>query len=138
MPSIINDPKQLCDAARDAANNAYVEYSNFRVGAALTTKSATYTGANVESASYGLSLCAERAAITKAVNAGDRDLVRLAIACVDAKPELGINGIMPCGACRQWFIEFAPELEIIIWSENDGKIIGTYIAEDLLSNPFKL
>jgi cytidine deaminase len=123
--------------AYEAAKLAYARYSNFRVGAALmTTTGETYTGANVENASYGLSICAERATIAKAVGSGDTGLVRLAVACIDARPEAGINELMPCGACRQWFIEFAPDLEILVWSASEE--IHRFMARDLLPVPFSL
>jgi cytidine deaminase len=137
MAVVVDDKsRELCEMACEAAKLAYVKYSNFRVGAALITAEATYTAANVENASYGLTLCAERAAIARAVTAGDRNLVRLAVACIDASPTAGINEAMPCGACRQWFIEFAPDLEVFIWSPS-GKILG-FTAQELLYMPFKL
>src|ERR1700689_4258453 len=111
----------LCKLARDAAELAYAKYSHFRVGAALQTAISTYTAANVENSSYGLSLCAERAAIAKAISVGDRALIRIAVACVDATPESKLNANMPCGACRQWFVEFSRALEVLIWSPS-GKI----------------
>jgi len=130
------EARQLCELACDAAKYAYAKYSNFRVGAALVTTRKTYKAANVENASYGLSLCAERAAIAQAVTSGDTGLVRLAVACIDAAPNDGINAAMPCGACRQWFVEFAPDLEVLIWSASGE--IHKFRADDLLSVPFKL
>src|SRR5208337_4443612 len=121
--------RKLCKMACDAAELAYVKYSNFHVGAALITTESIYSAANVENASYGLTLCAERAVIARAVTAGDRNLVRLAVACIDASPEAGINETMPCGACRQWFIEFAPDLEVLIWSPSE---IRGFSARELL------
>jgi cytidine deaminase len=128
--------RELCDSAREAAKFAYAKYSNFRVGAAVFTPTAVYSGANVENASFGLSLCAERAAITKAVTSGDLRLTRLAVACIDADPSGGINLAMPCGACRQWFVEFSPELEVLVWTPSDD--IYSFTAKDLLSVPFTL
>jgi cytidine deaminase len=135
-PVIDDSARELCEMARDAARLAYVKYSNFHVGAALITKKSTYSAANVENASYGLSLCAERAVIAQAVTAGDTSLVRLAVACIDANPKAGINATMPCGACRQWFVEFAPDLEVLIWSVS-GEIHG-FSAQELLYKPFML
>src|SRR5215469_15762845 len=106
--------RALCDLARDAALLAYAKYSNFRVGAALATGGAVYSSANIENASFGLSLCAERAVIARAVTSGETRLVRIAVACIDAKPGAGLNSAMPCGACRQWFVEFSPQLEVLI------------------------
>jgi cytidine deaminase len=128
--------RELCEVARAAARLAYVKYSHFRVGAAVATPSGVYSGANVENASYGLTLCAERAAITRAVTSGDLELTRIAVACVDANPADGINAAMPCGACRQWFVEFAPDLEVLIWTQA-GEICK-FLARDLLAVPFIL
>jgi len=128
--------RELCDVARAAAELAYVKYSHFRVGAAVATATAVYGGANVENASYGLTLCAERAAITRAVTSGDLELTRIAVACIDAKPADGMNAAMPCGACRQWFVEFSPDLEVLIWTP--AAEIYTFVARDLLAVPFIL
>lgn len=131
------DARNLCDLAYDAAKLAYAKYSSFRVGAALKTSTGeTYTGANVENASYGLSLCAERITISKAITSGDTGLVRLAVACIDASPEAGIDEYMPCGACRQWFMEFAPNMEILIWTASQD--IRQFTVKDLLPFPFSL
>jgi cytidine deaminase len=133
-----DDPgaRELCDVARAAAKLAYVKYSHFRVGAAVATASGIYSGANVENASYGLTLCAERAAITRAVTSGDLELTRIAVACIDANPGEGLNAAMPCGACRQWFVEFAPDLEVLIWTP--AAEIYRFVARDLLAVPFIL
>lgn len=128
--------RALAAAACAAAQFAYAKYSRFRVGAALETANGSYSGANVENASYGLTLCAERAAIAKAVTAGDLALRRIAVACIDAAPEAGLNEAMPCGACRQWFVEFAPGLEVLIWTP--GGDIYQFTARDLLAVPFVL
>jgi cytidine deaminase len=128
--------RELCQAARGAAEFAYAKYSRFRVGAAVATTGGIYTGANVENASYGLTLCAERAAIAKAVTSGDLALSRIAVACVDAAPGDGLNAAMPCGACRQWFVEFDPGLEVLIWTPAGD--IYQFTARDLLAVPFVL
>ncbi|HEY3882841.1 MAG TPA: cytidine deaminase [Trebonia sp.] len=130
------EARELCQAACAAAELAYAKYSRFRVGAALVTANGIYTGANVENASYNLGLCAERSAISRAVTAGDRDLVRIAVACIDASPRDGVNAAMPCGGCRQWFVEFAPDLEVLVWTP--GGDIYTFTARDLLAVPFVL
>ena len=90
----------------------------------------------MENASYGLTLCAERAAIAKAVTSGDLALRRIAVACVDAAPDDGLNAAMPCGACRQWFVEFDPGLEVLIWTPVGD--IYQFTARDLLAVPFVL
>ncbi len=94
--------EDLIDKALQARDNAYVPYSGFKVGAALRASSGrVYQGCNVENASYGLSICAERVALTAAAAAGERHVVALAV--VTADREL----TPPCGACRQFLVEFA-------------------------------
>ena len=94
---------QLIAAAMRARRNAIAPYSKFPVGAALLTKSGRIIdGANVESASYGLTCCAERVALFKALTEGEREFT--AIAVVARAPK----GAMPCGACRQLLAEYAP------------------------------
>jgi cytidine deaminase len=101
------DRQQLIQAALDAQKRAYCPYSNFPVGAAIQTASGkVYEGVNVENASFGLTLCAERVAAAAAVAAGDRDFVAIAI--------VSRGGATPCGACRQFLAEFNPALPITI------------------------
>jgi cytidine deaminase len=102
-----SDREELIRAAFDAQNRAYCPYSDFPVGAALRTASGTiYQGVNVENASYGLTICAERVAASAAVAAGERELMAIAVA--------SRGGVTPCGACRQFLAEFNPDLPIIL------------------------
>jgi cytidine deaminase len=98
---------ELIRAAMDAQQRAFCPYSNFPVGAALRTANRKiYQGVNVENASFGLTLCAERVAASAAVAAGDREFVAIAVA--------SRGGVTPCGACRQFLAEFNPALPIIM------------------------
>ena len=121
--------RRLVEKAGRAREKAFVPYSHFQVGAALeTAKGRVYTGANVESASYGLTLCAERVAIFKAVSSGERRFRRLAVV-VDT-PQL----TPPCGACRQIIWEFCGDVEVVLSSPR-GKT-ALYRMRALLPKPF--
>lgn len=126
--------QQLCIAAQEIAKRAYAPYSKFRVGAAIFAGDQIYTGVNVENASYGLTLCAERAAFAKAISEGERDFRAIAVACIDATEiEQNIQAFMPCGACRQWMVEFAKDAEIIICGTN-----RVFRVETLMPMAFQL
>jgi len=113
--------QDLVRRAIAARRLAYVPYSNFPVGAALLTRSGkTYTGCNVENASYGLTVCAERIAIWKAISEGETEFVALAVAT-------NIGG-SPCGACRQVMAEFAPDMPVLI-ADLSGQANATSVAE---------
>ena len=100
--------KELLDLAWQAREQSYSPYSHFAVGAALECADGTvYTGCNVEGASYGNTICAERTALVKAVSEGKRSFKRVAI--VANSPEY----TAPCGICRQMLYEFAPELRVL-------------------------
>jgi len=111
------DRETLLQAARDAARRAYAPYSRFRVGAAVVVRTPgrprIVTGANVENGSYGLTLCAERAALAAASmlgeGAGPPRIEQVAVACIDAPPDAPASALSPCGACRQWLAELAPD-----------------------------
>lgn len=99
---------ELTRRAREVMRNAYAPYSNFHVGAAIEAEDGTiHVGCNVENASYGLTICAERMAVGAAVAAGKRSLKRVAVATTVEPPAT------PCGACRQLLAEFGLDLEII-------------------------
>lgn len=101
--------KQLFDAAKRALENAYAPYSKFRVGAAIRTRQGEiFTGCNIENSSYGLTVCAERIALFKAVSEGQKEFDVLAL--ISESP----NAVAPCGACRQVLAEFAPDLRILL------------------------
>jgi len=115
----------LVKAARDAAANAHCPYSHYPVGAAvLTLDGQIYTGCNVENVSYGLSNCAERTALFKAVSAGCRDFAALAVAGGLKKPAA------PCGACRQVLAEFCtPETTVYIARLKGGAVTKMTVGE---------
>ncbi len=122
--------KDLIEKAKRARPNAYAPYSNFKVGAALLTASGkVYTGANVENASYALTVCAERAAVQKAVNQGDKDFLKIAVVA-DRNPP-----VTPCGACRQVLSEFAENIEIVC-ANLQGKV-RKYTLKQLLPQAFR-
>lgn len=133
-----HDEEELCKLARLIAEVAYVPYSRFRVGAAILGKRGTHVAANVENASYGLSLCAERAAFAKAVSEGEKvgDLQALAVACIDASSSRGLQELLPCGACRQWMDEFRIDGPIFICGP-DGQV-REFSLSALLPTPFRL
>ncbi|MEK7466763.1 MAG: cytidine deaminase [Planctomycetota bacterium] len=102
--------RQLLTAARRAAKNAYAPYSRFKVGAALLGRNGSIvTGCNVENASFGLTICAERAAIASAVAQGMRQFASIAVVALGPKGKR----VRPCGACRQVMAEFSPSLRVI-------------------------
>lgn len=103
-----NTEKELIEAAREVRERAYAPYSKFKVGAAIRTKDGKiYTGCNVESASYGLTVCAERVAIWKAVSEGEKEFAEIAV--VADTQEL----TPPCGVCRQIIWEFCNDIPVI-------------------------
>lgn len=124
-----SDWETLKLAAMDAQNRAYAPYSNFTVGAAVQTKGGrVFQGCNVENASYGATLCAERSALAAAVAAGERDFVALAITTDAESPT------PPCGICRQCLSEFGSGLLVRSYAK-----LGTFTDYDLsslLPDPF--
>ena len=121
----MSDFEKLIAAAKQARENAHAPFSNFRVGAALRAKSGrVYTGCNVENASYGLTCCAERVAIFKAISDGDRGFDALAVV-TDAD-----KLTPPCGACRQVIWEFCGDIPVVLANlkgkveqERSGKLL---------------
>ena len=119
----------LVDAARRAREHAVATFSHFKVGAALETANGTVvTGCNVENATYGLTICAERVAMFKALSEGHRAFTRVAVVADTADPT------PPCGACRQILWEFGGDLEVVL--ANLTEIKGHHRLKDLLPLPF--
>jgi len=120
---------RLVKAARAAAQAAYSPYSNFPVGSAVMAGSGRiYAAANVENASYGLSLCAERGAIVAAVSAGERSLTAVAVYTPTPSPTA------PCGACRQVLNEFGPSAAVLCVCDSSQRLETTLSA--LLGDAF--
>jgi len=121
----------LIRAAAKVRFRAVAPYSKFKVGAALLTKSGkVITGANVESASYGLTCCAERVALFKALTEGHKHFAAVAVV-TRAK-----GGAMPCGACRQLLAEYAPNAGVLVADSNDLNSIREFAVRDLLPAAF--
>jgi len=122
---------KLVEEAGKALKNSYAPYSNIHVASAvLTNTGRVYLGVNVENASYGLTICAERSAISAMITNGDRKPVTIAIVTDLEEP------LPPCGACRQVIAEFNPEATIIMYSARTGKYVIKNLRE-LLPSPFR-
>ena len=129
MPmSPLPNEAELVKAALDASQHAYMPYSDYRVGAALLgVDGVVYGGCNVESASYTPTICAERTALVKAISAGARDFVAVAVVTRD--------GGSPCGVCRQLLFEFAPRMQVIM-ADLEGRVHARERLADLLPYGF--
>ena len=124
-PELVN---QLLEQASEARTLAYAPYSDYSVGAAVrSTSGNVFTGANVENASYGLTMCAERSAVFSAVSQGDR--------AFDLMVLVNENAGMPCGACRQVLSEFGSDLLVVI-ADASGKIHKQLTVAELIPNEF--
>jgi cytidine deaminase len=120
--------RSLIESAKQAAKRTHSPYSNYPVGAALlATDGTVYTGCNVENASYGGTICAERTAVVKAVSEGSTTFSAIAIVCDRAK------NCWPCGICRQFVSEFGVDIEVVVEAE-DGSIKALKLAELLPYN----
>src|ERR1700728_592083 len=124
---------ELLEEARRASRSAYCPYSTFHVGAAILAGGRIFSGANVENASYGLTICAERTAAFAAILAGAGRFEAIAVACVDAPDGSGPELLMPCGACRQVLVEFADLSTPVIVDR-----VGRMTLGDLLPMAFRL
>ena len=115
--------QELIAAAVQARERAHAPYSNFKVGAALLTKDGNiYTGCNVENASYGASVCAERNAVAYALASGEKQFTQLAVITSTSPPSA------PCGLCRQVLVEFCDDLPILLCNPA-GEIVRTTLQE---------
>jgi cytidine deaminase len=123
-------------AARRARTHSYAPYSGYRVGAALVTRhGGIYVGCNVENATFGATLCAERSAVAAMIAAGDRDPVSCVVVTAGPRPAA------PCGICRQVLAEFAPDMGIFLVAEDEnGRILRRSSARlgALLPHAFRL
>jgi cytidine deaminase len=120
---------ELVNAARRVRLNAHAPYSGFQVGAVLETSAGVLiAGCNVENATYGLTICAERVAVVKAISEGEKAFTRIAVVADTQSPT------PPCGACRQILWEFGGDLEIVL--ANLSEVKGVYRLADLLPLPF--
>ena len=129
-PRAVPSPARLMAEAERARARAYAPYSKFAVGAALLTRDGRVVhGCNIENASFGLSICAERNAVWKALSEGESDFVAVAVTAGRA------GGASPCGACRQVLHEFAPDL-VVYWRDSRGRIVSEKL-ERLLYLPFR-
>ena len=118
------DFTDLLRAAEGAMEHAYAPYSGFRVGAALRTVSGrVFTGCNVENASYGATVCAERAAVCKAVSEGERAFTAVAVVSSSGKPT------PPCGICRQVLAEFSDDMRVALMDAASGKVTVYRLGE---------
>ena len=123
------DSDELVERARAARLGALADYSHFKVGAAIeTTAGEIITGCNIENATYGLTICAERVAIYKALSDGHRTFRRLVVVADTPEPT------PPCGACRQIIWEFAGDVEVIL--ANLEVVAARHAMRDLLPGPF--
>lgn len=111
------DFKNLMDNAKDASQKSYSPFSRFAVGAAvMCTSGKIYSGCNIENSSFGLTICAERCAIFKAISEGEREILAVAIYSPNS------DSCYPCGACRQVMFEFQGDEEISVVTENFGEL----------------
>ena len=125
------DNRQLIEKAKEAMENSYSPYSNFKVGACLLCKDGTiYTGCNIENSSFGATNCAERTAIFKAVSEGKREFLKIAV--VGSGEDL----TFPCGICRQVMSEFMLDGEVIL--EDNNREIKVFKVRELLPYAFSL
>ncbi len=123
--------RELYMKALEVRENAYTPFSNFNVGAALLTEDGSvYTGVNIENSSFGATICAERTAFVKAISEGHRSFKAIAVSAGSQQEAL------PCGICRQFMYEFAPDLEVITGTDIDA--LNVRSLQELLPLGFRL
>ncbi len=126
-----SEAASLIGVAREARKNAVAPYSNFQVGAALRTKKGVlFHGCNVENATYGLTVCAERVALLSAIAAGEREFDAIAVVTQTNPPST------PCGPCRQLLWEYCHDIEVILG--NLDQDVTQYRLSELFPHPFEL
>ncbi len=129
MPLTNEETKSLIEMANRAREHAYARYSNYRVGAALKTKSGRiYTGVNIENAAYPTGICAERVAVFKAVSEGELEFEAIAV--------VTDNGGSPCGSCRQVLAEFGLDTAVLI-ADGNGRLVESTTVGGLLPEAFQ-
>ena len=136
-PSAKISPEKLLSLAREAAENSYAPYSRFHVGSAILLENGdVIQSCNVENASYGLTICAERAGIASMISQGKNNPLAIAVAASheDRDDYMTMPGL-PCGACRQVLAEFNADILIVLASENGPEIIS---LRELLPRMFSL
>ena len=122
--------KELYEKAAEVSENAYAPFSNFHVGAALLTSAGElYTGVNIENSSFGATICAERTAFVKAISEGERQFDAIAVYAKGAES-------IPCGICRQFMFEFAPDITVI--TGEDAEHLNIRTLGELLPVGFRL
>lgn len=119
--------QQLVEAAQIALQHAYAPYSKYKVGAAVLTDKGIFSGVNIENASYGLTICAERSAVAAAISNGARNILGIAIAVESGIPS-------PCGACRQVLREFGKSYPVYLVAED--KTVKETSVKELLPDSF--
>lgn len=126
------DYKLLIEKAKEAAKTSYSPFSKFAVGAAvMMSNGQIYTGCNIENSSFGMTICAERCAIFKAVSEGQKEILAVAIYSPNA------DDCYPCGACRQVMYEFQGENEIVVITEHENQPVPRMLS-DFLPYGFKI
>ena len=129
MADELNFDPQLVEEARDVRERAYAPYSNFKVGAAIRTRSGkVFKGANVENISISITVCAERSAGVAAISAGEMEWEEIAVVAGTSRPT------SPCGACRQFLAEFNPNLKVVV--ANQSEVFYTTTVAELLPKTF--